>query len=344
MTEPNSQPENTKKQVHRPRWLRRLAIAGVAVALLLVAVELFARFYLGLGDPPLSMADPEIEYLFKPSRTYHRLGNVIHYNAYSMRSEDFPAKKTDPAEFRVMVLGDSVVNGGVLTPQSRLATSLLQNSLAKDLHRKVIVGNISAGSWGPPNELAYAKRFGIFDADVVVIVVSSHDYADAPTFEPIVDISPDSPGHSPWCATWEAVTRYLPRYLPGRSAKPTTQPAPSQKDIDWCLASTREMVELARSRGAMAIGVLHLDQAESGGNLKPGHDALKGVFEACHVPVVELGTTFRAAIKSGKQPYRDNIHPNELGQELMAEALRAPIEQAAAEAKSPAATRPSDGK
>ncbi len=29
------------------------------------------------------------------------------------------------------------------------------------------MANISAGSWGPPNQLEYLKRFGTFDADVL---------------------------------------------------------------------------------------------------------------------------------------------------------------------------------
>lgn len=304
----------------RPR--RWLTIAALVIMALLIGVELMARFYLGLGDPPLSMTDPEIEYLFKPSRTYHRFGNVIRFNAYSMRSDDFTSTKIDPSELRVMVIGDSVVNGGVLTDQSRLATTLLGHFLAPDLHRKVVVGNISAGSWGPPNELAYLKKFGLFDADIIVLVMSSHDYADAPTFQPLVDVSPSFPGHTPWCATWEAVTRYLPQYLGRSSNEPTTPALPAQKDIDRCLAATRELIELARSKGAQVIAVQHPERDEVGGRFACGHAELKAIFVECGVPVIQLDPVFSAELAAGRNPYRDHIHPNELGQELIARQLR----------------------
>src|SRR5947207_15760221 len=82
----------------RARWRRRGAFLLISLLLLLVGGELFARYYLGLGDPPLMIADPQIEYLYKPSQTVHRFGHIIHYNAYSMRSDDFPAHQTDSNE------------------------------------------------------------------------------------------------------------------------------------------------------------------------------------------------------------------------------------------------------
>jgi hypothetical protein len=185
-------------------------LLGAVLVGLFLAAESFCRFYLGLGDPPLSMADPRIEYLFKPNQNCRRFGNTIRYNAWSMRSDDFPARKADPNEYRVMVFGDSVVNGGALTDQSKLATMILQERLRADLKRPVIVGNISAGSWGPPNMLAYAQKFGLFDADVVVVVLSSHDYADVPTFTPVVGVDPSFPEHRPWCATWEGGQSAVP--------------------------------------------------------------------------------------------------------------------------------------
>ncbi len=197
--------------VHRRR---RWAAAFLILLAASLGSELFCRFRLGLGDPPLSVADPEIEYLFAPNQHVRRFGNRIDYNAWSMRSDDFAPRKGQSNEFRVMVFGDSVVNGGSQTDQSSTATSILQRDLARLLNRPVVVGNISAGSWGPPNMLAYLRRFGLFDADVVVIVLSSHDYADAPTFEPTVGVNADFPERKPWCATWEAITRYLPRYVP----------------------------------------------------------------------------------------------------------------------------------
>ena len=42
---------------------------------------------------------------------------------------------------------------------------------------------------------AYVRRYGLFESDVLVIVVSTHDYGDAPTFQPVVGTAdfPDMP-------------------------------------------------------------------------------------------------------------------------------------------------------
>src|SRR5215213_6427631 len=124
--------------LRRPRWRRWGIRVGIVLVLLLIGGELIARFYLGLGDPPLMMTDPTIEYLFKPDQDCRRFGNRIKYNHYSMRSEDFPEHKSDKNEQRVMVVGDSVVNGGALMDQAKLGTTLLRDRLAADLKRPVV--------------------------------------------------------------------------------------------------------------------------------------------------------------------------------------------------------------
>src|SRR5437588_12857800 len=98
-------PHSNHSSLRRPGWRKWLRRALIVLLSLLIAGELVARFYLGLGDPPLSMFDPDMEYRAKPSMSYRRFGNHIHYNAYSMRSEDFPEHKSSPQELRVMIFG-----------------------------------------------------------------------------------------------------------------------------------------------------------------------------------------------------------------------------------------------
>lgn len=290
---------------------------------LLVVGEGVARFGIGLGDPPLSIADPEIEYLFKPSVRYRRFGRQISYNAYSMRSGPIAPKRSDPAELRVLVLGDSIVNGGVLTDDSELTTAQLQPRLQEVLHRPVYVGNISAGSWGPPNMLAYARRFGWFDANAVVIVLSSHDYSDVPTFQPIVGVDPGFPDHAPVLALQELLTRYvLPRLgrVGATAENPQVAPA-TQQDIDICMDAIRQMVRSARAAGAQVIIAQHLASAELGGKEMPGHAVIAAVAKELSVDLVQLGPVFEEARKAGQVVYRDGLHPSALGQRLIADTL-----------------------
>lgn len=321
----------------RPRrWRRRFAHVLIVLLLLGVVGELFARFYLGLGDPPLSQADPKIEYLFKPDQDCHRFGNRIRYNHYSMRSDDFPAHKADPRELRVLVVGDSVINGGVQTDQSKLATTLLQQRLSADLGRPVVVGNVSAGSWGPPNEQAYLKRFGLFDADVLVIVLSSHDAHDVPTFEPVVGVSPTFPDHRPVLALWEGFERYLlPRFRgpaptpadPGAPVPGATTAPVKQADVDASLAALREMIRMAKSTRAAVVVAQYPEAAELAAPPKPGYQLIADEARKDGVEPTAIAPAFAAAKARGEDPYRDPIHPNDAGQRIIADVLSDVIKQ-----------------
>jgi hypothetical protein len=301
------------------KWLLVLIVA------MLFGGELFARFYLGLGDPPLSQVHPTIEYLFKPNQKVHRFGNLFQTNRYGMRSADFAPQKLDAKELRVMVYGDSVVNGGNLTDQSRLATSVLQRTLARELNRPVVVGNISAGSWGPLNEYAYLRQYGFLDADVVVLVLSSSDYDDAPTFEPLNPLT--HPTEAPISALWEGLTRYLPRYLNGRTVNesgvvPDAEEVANKRDIEVSLAAERDFLEMAKAYSVKVMVVQHWTASELHGR-KPlqGHTDIRRVALEAAVPVYDDADTLQAFSDEKKNPYRDDIHLNPNGQEALAELI-----------------------
>ena len=300
---------------------RKLVYGATALLALLVALELFCRFSLGLGDPPLSRADPEIEYLFVGPRTYHRFGNTIVYNSFSMRTHEFDARRKNPDEIRIMVCGDSVINGGALTDQSQLMTTRMEEHLKAERHSPAVVMNVSAGSWGPPNYLAYVKRFGLFEANALVIVVSEGDFGDAPTFAPIVGVSPDFPDKTPTFALGEALTRYLPRYVPFLGP-PTPPPQPvTQGEIDQAMGAFRELIALAQHRDIPVIVALHTEQAEYGKPETEGHMLFREACAELHVVRVELADTFAPDMKAGGKPYSDDVHPNAHGQELMERAI-----------------------
>jgi lysophospholipase L1-like esterase len=311
----------------RKKWLARLLVLLAVVAVLTVACELFARYHLGLGDPPLSMSDPQIGYLFRPNQTCHRFGHLIHYNAYCMRWDDFPAHKSDPRELRVMVLGNSIINGGALTDQSGVCTSILEKALAAKLHRPVVVGNISAGGWGPLNEWPYVQRYGLFDADVVMIVLNSNNAASPFLVEPVAGADPAFPDHKPWCATWEGITRYLPRYVPGLGTVGSNEgyhPAPDEPRIMASdMQAIGQIITTARARGAKTYVVLHwtrseLEQARAAkpGWLPPRLQLIKAASQAAGVTGIISDDA-----GAGPSDYRDDIHPNDNGQKLLASLM-----------------------
>jgi lysophospholipase L1-like esterase len=325
-------PSSAPRQPHRlRRWTLRLLIIFIV---LIAGAELFARYSLGLGDPPLLQTDPQIEYLYQPSKTYHRFGNTIAFNHWSMRSDDFPEHKTDPNELRILFLGDSVINGGAQTDQRDIASEIIRRELPPRIgNRPIVVGNASAGSWGPPNLLAYVKKFGFFDADIVIIVLSSHDWNEAPAFGD--DLGPDAPARKPVLALQEAITRYLPRYLPGASNQPEEappEPTLADPEVQQTLSALRELIALASASGAKVAIAQHLERNESLDKPKPGHAAITqaardaAAAANADVSIIQLGPSFEQARRvarggAAEQPYRDHIHPNELGQRIIAQTL-----------------------
>lgn len=75
-------------------------VLGIAAAaIVLIAGELFARFGLGLGNPPLSVVHPTIEYMFKPGQDLERFGHRVLVHAYGMRSPDFPEHRNTESSY-----------------------------------------------------------------------------------------------------------------------------------------------------------------------------------------------------------------------------------------------------
>lgn len=312
----------------RRRSRQRFWIAIGTACLGFVALEGFARFGLGLGDPPLSVADPQIEYLFKPGR-YRRFGNVIRVNSHHMRSEELSPTKADAAELRVLVFGDSVINGGALTDQQHLATERIRSQLSTATGRPVRVGNISAGSWGPGNLLAYARKFGLFDADVVILVLNSGDIGDNPTGRNVVGIDPNFPDRSPFSAIQEAITRYcFPRLRAMLKTSAPSMQSSEKLDVEAAekrqsLSDLGDLLALIRQKSIPVAMIFSPQRPEALGWDSSGAKAIREFAAENSLHLIDLTECFGEAIAQGKNPYRagDQIHPNQYGQGLLAEAM-----------------------
>ena len=329
---PVTQPPPARKKSSR---LELLLLLGAAAFLL---AELICRFAIGLGNPPLYQADAKIEYLLQPSKTYYRFHRRFSVNRYGMRADDFPPEKSAPNELRVIIVGDSIIYGGVLIDQRDIDTEIFKRELQQRLARPVVVGNASAKSWGPPNEFAYLQRYGTLHADVVILELSSHDYADAPTFVPVVGIAAAYPAKTPRFALFDLLETYvLPRYThfgttPEGIDKTMINDASSPQDIAECREAEREFFRYARARQAKVALVQHLSLQELTGNYQPGYYANQAIAKEENVPYVDDAAELRLALKSGQNPfYPDNdLHLDRSGQPILAHTINRALDLALA--------------
>ncbi|MFO0017563.1 MAG: hypothetical protein ACK52U_13535 [Synechococcaceae cyanobacterium] len=182
----------------RPSWMWTLVVLGLGLG----ALELALRG-LGLGHPPLFVADRQMEYRFRPNQTLRRFGHPIQINQWGMRSTPLSPRPT-PGKRRLLVLGDSITWGGAVTDQDRIAISRLQRQLGPSWE----VANLATPSWGPANWLGAVRRFGLLGARQVLLVMSTHDALDDPTYDSL-EGNPETPSQDPPLALIELWQRYL---------------------------------------------------------------------------------------------------------------------------------------
>lgn len=282
-----------------------LSSAAVLVGMALVG-EGVARFGLGLGSPPLSVAHPSIEYMFAPNQDVWRFGNRHIYNEYGMRSPQITEIRTAR---RVLVLGDSVVNGGNQTDHDALATSLVSND-------DVFFGNVSAGSWGPANIAAWLEEFGALEAESAVVVLNSADAHDVPGFG---NLNPNThPTEAPVLALQEVFLRYLPRYLPDWSTVSVSSEgnsAPNQgEDYEGGIAGISRLLSALATLNLRTCLIQHQSLRELKSNPEPGWRIIQDAFEAQDHVVVQFADWTLPKLDSTPSPFRDNIHLSDKGQ------------------------------
>lgn len=293
----------------------------LGVSALLLVVELYLRFGLGLGDPPVYQLHPDIEYLHTPG-TYHRFHNRIRYNRFHMRGPEITEIRTDPQELRILVIGDSISNAGPRLDDSQVGTVLLEQRLHHRLDRPVRVLNIGASSWGPLNQLAYVRTFGVFDADAAVLVYNCSDIGDQlppPPGTPMLGY--DHPTRRPILAVQELLQKYVPRALginAGTITHDTTNPPEEIRAYNAKLVA--DLVEFLRGKGLQVAAVVEWMASEIENGPTPGTLQMTAVLQGLGVPTLQTRDDFAAAMAGGRRPFlpRDEAHPNALGQAILA--------------------------
>ncbi|WP_449420022.1 SGNH/GDSL hydrolase family protein [Phormidium nigroviride] len=325
-----------------------LIILAIAAALLVV-VEVSLRVFFGFGNPLIYIADSDCGYLLAPNQSVTRFGNRIEINQHSMRNPPItpiPAVSTR----RILLLGDSIANGGWWTDRSHTISEMMARLLAQGkgdgengnlpispaphlprspappLPRSpsaVEVLNASANSWGPRNELAYLQKFGNFGAIAVVLLINTDDlFAKAPSSW-VVGRDRNYPNRKPPSAIVEVLTRYLLPYPPLPELE---LPQKERGDIvGYNIEAISQIKSIATSVNAQFILAMTPLVREIS-DRHPRDYEIKARTRLTEFTQTEqiLYLDFLPIFKSVQHPttlYRDNIHLSIQGNQLVSEII-----------------------
>lgn len=308
-----------------------LVILAVIIALL-VAIEVGLRLLFGFGNPLIYIPDEQIGYLLAPNQQTRRLGNRIEINQYSMRSPAITVTRS-PSTLRVLLLGDSIANGGWWTDQADILSALishqLQPAVTDTTFDRVEVLNASANSWCPRNEVAYLQRFGTFNAQVVVLLINTDDlFGTAPTSIPVGrDLY--YPSRKPPLALVEVFNRYALRYQPPpEMAAVNAEPGDRVGFNLDAIGQIQEIANLAGARFLLAMTPLLREIGEPGPR-DYEHKARGRLIEFTQTRQITY-IDFLPIFNAAQQPqtlYKDHIHLSSQGNQLVGETICRSLQQ-----------------
>lgn len=245
----------------------------------------------------------------------------MYYNCEGLRSEELKPISIQ-VNNRVLCVGDSVTNGGSFTDQVDTYPYQLEKRLLQS-GRRVQVLNASAGGWAIENELNYLRAKGVYSAKVVILQVGSGDLYQRKNTRADIENDPSFPTAPPLSAMTELISRYLlPRVIGGGKARQESSEQMTESEYQQCRVLLERMVSFVRCNGAIAVFLLMPDQNEAV-NGKYEHNHISNLRDLCQLPscvFVDALTRFHDSVNACAKPYRDEVHPNEIGNRIMAEA------------------------
>lgn len=300
--------------------MKILLIISALILGLLGILEIGLRVVVGFGNPLTYIADNQIGYLLTPNQNVSRFGNRIKINQYSMRSKPIDESKENTT-LRIFLVGDSVANGNWWTDQNDTVSAIIENYLSDNLDKDKIVEvlNASANSWGPRNELAYLEKFGLFDSQIIVLLINTDDlFAKAPS-SLVVGVDRNYPDKKPPSAIAELINRYFFK-------APKVPEIKEEGDrVGFNLVAIKKINELANQNNAKFILAMTPLIREVG---EPGprdyeiktRKRLEEFTQAENILYLDLLPIFKSVSEPGSL-YRDHIHLSPEGNLVISEII-----------------------
>lgn len=298
----------TNNQKLRGHWLKIIPMLAVGS---FVLGEIALRS-VGFLSAPLYRDSESSKYVQVENQDLMRFGNHFITNEYSMRS--LPLKE---GEYRVLIAGDSVLNGGAQTDHEMLATSMLEKDLNNDSNDKNIrVLNASSGGWGIDNVAGFVRENGDFDSKLIVLVLNSHDAIGDMGESDVAGANVNFPDKQYPLAWFELLDRYLiPRVKAalniGEVDEATNNSAGQLHSEGWNF-----FADYSRAKNIPLVIYLHATQQElAQGEYDENGKWIMDFAKTNGIPLVSDIEEVSAA------DYRDDIHLSGEGQKVIYDVL-----------------------
>jgi hypothetical protein len=285
-------------------------VASLAVVGIAGCAELVARKE-GFGAPLLYRAASS-GYEIAPNQHVERLGKVMHINALGTRGGPITPFPTSDI-WRVMVLGDSVANGGSQIDDAQTFPAIASRHLERNgCHNEIL--NASAGGWSLFDEIAWIHNHGMYGARTLVWTINSLDLDQQPSTAGLLDHNPSFPSHRPAMALSEIVFRYaLPRMGLGASAADSGS-VMDQQFAKGEFASVGQLVAATKREmdryGVQLIVLFHDTLTPLSANRSIARAQFFEQLSADGIPLLKTGLAQRS---DARIFYMDTIHPNVAG-------------------------------
>lgn len=299
-------------------WIPGGAIASLS------AIELALRL-VGFGNPALLQADANAGYIFAPNQLVYRFGNRLEYNQFSQRSEQIDSAKPE-GTLRILMIGDSVLNGNNTTDQQETIPELFEARLL-GIKKQVEVLNASAGSWGIGNQLGYIRKFGTFESDAVILQIGTHDLLQPPSSSAGVGNHPLMPNRKPLLAIQEVFQRYVMPQLSSvfvSNSPAVGVPVSESQRFMENMQRFEQIVALVRAKNIPLFVLYTCDRADL--LPVPNQPKFKSEFvdrlKALKIPLIDTHAAWSTLPKTRVESYfRDWVHPTAPAYESIADLV-----------------------
>jgi lysophospholipase L1-like esterase len=297
--------------------MRKRALLPLLFIITVISAE-FSAGMIGFGHPLLYKSS-SAGYELAPHQSANRFSKFTHINALGTRGPEttrFPASGV----YRILVIGDSVANGGTRINDDQTWPMQLQKALA-GMGRPVEVVNAAAGGWAVQNEAAWLHEHGTLGARLILLEINEKDLDQSFVGPELLDTNTSFPSKTPSSALGELFTRYMMPRLGLRitSADPgSTASAFQEQNTAAVLDAVEAIRTLAEADGA-ELAIFYWDL-----RLPTPMEVVSARSRLFTYAAQHEITVIRPDLKKnygGTLFFRDDIHPNVAGNATIAQKL-----------------------